>query len=694
MVINYSHIQTIIILISLIVGYTVWTYNAKSHLNRILASIVVCLVLIEISLFLFLRVRDNPKYIYPSIVIGSLGISFFPTSFYTLSLYYPIKRNIKLKILYILYSVAFILSIIIIFTFPKSYAISNAKILNKILHLSFRNLPVFSLVSYSVLTFFTLVLLILAAKNFIICFKCDAIPYEKRTIQLLVIFGIPLAFFLSIVSIINYFFYIPFPWLGFIIIAFTFFIVILVFRFHLIDIRRFLYGVFFYPALIAALVFIYIYLIVRNQKSIAKFFMMPETITFVLEVFILYLIVMSIVRVFRPALTQPLISNAIKPIDIEALESISYATSLRELYKRLKMIFKNYFKINSFVFLIRDESSGLFKLVGTDSTPFKIRESDELIQKLKYFKRGVSIEELLIHLNDRNIIKDIYSEGLDLVVPILKGDQIIGLLFLPKPSIFRRWSYDDIASLNYLRILLPSLIARCKIYETEKEIERHQYRMEQMMVVGEMASDIAHEIRNPLSIIETSIETIMNSQIGEKEKERMLEYIQEETEKINIMLNKLLGLNFSHKPVFKNVDLYDLLNNLKDFLKYKLKDNNITLNLKCDGKIMFNSDPNMLNHIFLNLILNSIEAMKEGGTINIDCKDTGTNIKVYISDTGPGIPDRIRDKIFEPFFTTKHKGSGLGLAVTKKIVESLYGTIQLEPRKRGACFKIAIQKVD
>ena len=694
MAINYSHIQTVIILLSLIIGYTVWTYNARSYLNRILAFIVVCLVLIEISLFLFLRINENINYIYPSIVIGSLGISFFPTSFYTLSLYYPIKREIKPKRLYFLYSLAFLISMIIIFTFPKAHVLSSTKILNRLVYLSFENMPIISIGTYSLLTFFTLILLIFATKNFIVCFKCDAIPYERKTIQLLIIFGIPLAFFLSVVSIINYFFNIPFPWLGFIIVAFTLFVVILVFRFHLIDIRRFIYGVFFYPALIAILVFIYIYLILKNQKIIAHFFMMPETITFILEVFIIYLVVMSIVRFFRPALKQPIISTTIKPIDIDALESLSYAISLDNLYKRLKTIFKKYFRIDSFIFLIKEESSEVLKQIGSDPLSFKLKYNDEIIQKLSYFKRGVPIEELLIHLNDRNIIKDIYLEGLDLIIPIFKENQIIAVLLLPRPGFFRRWSYDDIASLNFLRVLLPSLIARCEMYETEKEIERHQFRMEQMMVVGEMASDIAHEIRNPLSIIETSVETILNSRINEKEKGRMLQYIQEETERINIMLNKLLSINFSKKPVFTKIDLYNLLINLIDFLKYKLKDSNVSVNIHCNGKIIFNSDLNMLNHIFLNLILNSIEAMKTGGFVDINCREEGSNVEILVSDNGPGIPDRIKDKIFEPFFTTKHKGSGLGLAVTKKIVENLYGTIRLEPKKKGACFKIIIPKIE
>lgn len=686
--INYSHIQTIIILLSLIIGYTVWTYNAKSYLNRILAIIVLCLVLIEISLFLFLRINENENYIYPSIIIGSLGISFFPTSLYTLSLYYPVKREVKKGRLYFLYMLDLLLAVIIVFTFPRSDALNQSKVLNRLLYLSFENMPLVSLISYSFLTFYTLILLILAVRNFIICFRCDAIPYERRTVQLLIIVGLPLAFFLSIVSIINYFFYIPFPWLGFIIVAFTFFLVILIFRFHLIDIRRFIYGVFFYPALIATLVFIYVYLIVRNQKRIAEFLLMPETITFVLEVFILYLVVMSIVRFFRPALRQPIVSNILKPIEIEALESLSYATSLEDLYNRLTGILKDYFKIDSFVFLLKDRSTGLFSCIGADSVSLNLREDHELVQKLKVFRRGVTIEELLIHLNNREIIKSIYLGGFDLIMPIFREDQIISILLLPRPNLFRRWSYDDIASLNFLKVLLPSLIARCRVYEAEKELERHQYRMEQFMVIGEMASEIAHEIRNPLSIISTSVETLINADISEKEKKMMLGYIQDEVDRMNILVNRLLSINFVKKVEVRKFNLYRVLERLRDFLKYRLRDADIELELDADRDMVVNLDENMLFQILLNLILNSIEAIKKSGRIIIHVVRKSNELEIGVEDTGPGIPVEIREKIFEPFFTTKKKGSGLGLTVTKRLVESLYGRIELVDRGRGAFFKI------
>jgi len=104
----YFHIQVIIFLFNLTLGYVVWTYNAKSNLNRILTLIIVCILLIDISLLFYLRMEGR-RLLIATITLGSLGISFFAPFFYTLSLYYPVKRVVKRKYTITIYSVAFTL---------------------------------------------------------------------------------------------------------------------------------------------------------------------------------------------------------------------------------------------------------------------------------------------------------------------------------------------------------------------------------------------------------------------------------------------------------------------------------------------------------------------------------------------------------------------------------------------------------
>ena len=110
MELTYSHIQTVIILINITVGYVVWTYNSKSYLNRILAFIILCILFIDLSFLFYLKI-EGERYLRTTIILGSLGISFFPPLFYTLSLYYPIKKGFKSGHLCMVYGIALILSV-------------------------------------------------------------------------------------------------------------------------------------------------------------------------------------------------------------------------------------------------------------------------------------------------------------------------------------------------------------------------------------------------------------------------------------------------------------------------------------------------------------------------------------------------------------------------------------------------------
>jgi len=691
MTFNYSHVQIIIILISLILGYVVWTYNSKSYLNKILTLIIICILLIEMSHFFYLR-REETPYLHATIILGSLGISFFSPFFYILSLYYPIKKNFKMRDLIVVYSLALVFSLFIIVSFPKSYMINQVQLPINLKDISLKELPLLFVLLYFLLTSFSLILLILATRNLFFCFQSKLIPYEKRTVLLLIIVGVPFAFLLSVVSVINYFFSIPFPWIEFFFGAFTLFIVVLIFRFHLIDFKRFIFGLIFYPSLIAILVFIYITLIVKNQHKIAQILMLKGSVVFILEVFIIYMIITTITRLLRNYLARRkvFLTSLSSVGNIESLEYLSYATTLKDLARRLVETFRKHSKIETLYLLHLNGESDLLTSVNSSSQPLEISVNDEIITALTKLNRGVTLEELLIHLNSRDSIKKLYNMGVNLILPIAREKEIIALLLLPMPGFLQRWSYDDINALNFLKIAIPSLIGRCVMYENERELEKHQYRMEQLMVMGEMASGIAHEIRNPLSIIATSVETIVKGDVSEDEKRLMLQYIQEETNRINILANKLLGINFVRNPNFSSVDLGQIIVKLKNFLAYKLKDSNIQLVIHKGKEIVLYSDADTLFQIFLNLVLNAIEALKKSGRIAIDYIKKSSVVEIFVSDNGPGIPPSLRNKIFEPFFTTKKKGSGLGLTVTKKLVESLFGTIELTNAEGGACFKLSL----
>jgi len=680
MTLNYIHIQTIIILLNLTLGYIVWTYNSKSNLNRILTLIILCILLIDVSLLFNLKTGEQ-KYFRATIVLGSLGLSFF----------YPIEKTFRRGHLFALYGISLLFSGLIIFSFPVYYIAEKIVIPSDIQNISLKKLP-FAFVSlYFLLSSYSIVLLVLTTRNLTRSFREDIIPYEKLTVKLLVIIGLPLAYLISLVSVINYFFYIPFPWIGFLLAAFTFFVVLLIFRFHLVDVKRLINGVIFFPSLIAILVFIYIFFILKNQQKIASAFTLPTSVTLVIEVFVIYMMVST----FRRLLNIPFLRKSFarvsgwRTVDTESLTYLSYARTLKGLSRRIKTVFHLYNKSEDAHLLLLDADRNEYRCVEQSDLPV-LKKSSDLIKVLKQLDRGITLEELLLFINKRREIRSFHEAGVDLFIPVNSGDEIIALVLLPKKGIFQRWSYEDIASLDYIRVILPSLIDRCIMYESEREIEKHQYRMEQLMVMGQMSSGLAHEIRNPLSIISTSVETMMREDIDETDKKKMLRYIQEEADRINVLATKMLSIDFQKKPEYEKIDIVAFFHRLKDFLRFKLKECNISFEILNEQPYFFISDSTILFQALLNLVLNSIEAIGEDGTIKLDYKYDESGISIFVCDNGPGIPPRARDKIFDPLFTTKKKGTGLGLTVTKKLLENLFGSIVLLPSKKGASFKCTI----
>jgi signal transduction histidine kinase len=691
MALNYFHVQTVVVLLNLTLGYVVWTYNARSYLNRILTLIIVCVLLIHVSLLLNLRVDELP-FQMPTIVSGSLGISFFPPLLYTLSLYYPVKRRFKSSSLYVLFGIALVLSGLIIATFPREYIANKLELSSRIREVSLGELPLLFLIQYFLLTSYSVLLLVLATRSFLLSLKGEIIPFERVTVRLLVTVGLPLAYLLSLASVMTYFFIVPFTWVGILLAVFTAFVVVLVFRFHLVDLKRLINGILFFPALIAILVFVYIFFIVRNQGLIARALSLPESITLILEVFIIYLGVSTLRRGLNFTWLRRLFSGVLSSAqsDTEPLEYLAYARTLQELDLRLRTAFSTYYHVEGAALLLRDREENRFRPADPRRGGPVLHGSGELAGVLAELDRGVTVEELLILMNHRQELARLHEAGFNLVIPVMRRGDITALILVPRRGLLQRWSGEDIAALNFMRTTLPSLIDRCAMYENEKELEKHQYRMEQLMVMAQMASGLAHEIRNPLSIISTSVETIMRDGVCEKDRNKMLRYIQEEAGRINVLANKLLSIKFQKKPELEHVDLDRLMERLKVFLKYKLKDGNVELRAEPGRPSTLYTDPTILFQALLNLVLNAIEALPEGGTVTVSSTTDGASCSICVQDDGPGIPPNIRSHIFEPFFTTKKQGSGLGLTITRNLIESLFGSIELITSDREACFRVTL----
>jgi two-component system sensor histidine kinase AtoS len=217
------------------------------------------------------------------------------------------------------------------------------------------------------------------------------------------------------------------------------------------------------------------------------------------------------------------------------------------------------------------------------------------------------------------------------------------------------------------------------------KVEEALQRAEQMKIVGEWAAGLAHEIKNPLAGIKASVEVLLNDlNISADDRAIVLRSVGE-IKRIEKLLKNLLNFAKPPKLELMAVDMNTLLDQTIDIsLKHPFlsSDSSIEINISKDydkNIPLVQADPMQLHQVFLNLLFNAIEAMPDGGELNLKSRydRNEESVKIEVSDTGIGIDPKMIDDIFKPLFSTKSKGTGFGLAISRRIVEDYGGKISV-----------------
>ncbi|MFQ5543298.1 MAG: ATP-binding protein [Nitrospiria bacterium] len=236
----------------------------------------------------------------------------------------------------------------------------------------------------------------------------------------------------------------------------------------------------------------------------------------------------------------------------------------------------------------------------------------------------------------------------------------------------------------------------------ERNDENNQLREEaarnhRLSAVGEMAARMAHELRNPLGSIEL-FSSLISQALSDKfpqdtEKKEWTDHLSACVSAMNFAITNFLLFTRKPEPHLKAHDLKKLIRGVHPFLIHMLEQNRIQYveeSERLDG--FFNTDENLLRQILMNLCLNAIDAMPQGGRLVINTiteRNLQNGITITISDSGTGISEKVLPQIFDPFFTTRNKGTGLGLAIAQNAVSALQGTIQVKSIvNQGTCFII------
>jgi len=212
-------------------------------------------------------------------------------------------------------------------------------------------------------------------------------------------------------------------------------------------------------------------------------------------------------------------------------------------------------------------------------------------------------------------------------------------------------------------------------------LEKQVQQREKLHAMGELASGVAHEVRNPLNTINMIAQRFdkeYTPKVNSEEFDKLTKILRTESERVNNIVRQFLSFARPPKLNLGEVSSKDFLEEIRNFAEVIVKPQGITfaLNYISDEKLMI--DKEQMKQVFLNIIKNSVEATGDGGKISLDYNfEKGKHIFV-LTDSGAGIPEDIKDKIFNLYFTTKATGTGLGLSIVQQIVSQHNGIIKVE----------------
>ena len=216
---------------------------------------------------------------------------------------------------------------------------------------------------------------------------------------------------------------------------------------------------------------------------------------------------------------------------------------------------------------------------------------------------------------------------------------------------------------------------------------------ERLAALGELSASIAHEVRNPLGVIFNSVGSLRRILKAEGDVALLLDIVGEEADRLNRMVGDLLDYSRPVQPALQPVPLRPLLEEALSAARKQMgaAADQVRARLQVSGDATtVRADERLLRQALVNLFLNAYQAMPRGGQLEVQAALANGAAEIIINDTGPGIPAEIADRVFLPFFTTKATGTGLGLAVVKRIVEGHGGAIRLGSTSAGAEFRLRL----
>jgi len=351
-------------------------------------------------------------------------------------------------------------------------------------------------------------------------------------------------------------------------------------------------------------------------------------------------------------------------------------------------------------------------VLDNEENKFKVRasyglngEKDGLMfQKQDFFfrwleeKNNVVIREEIEEINyfDQRIAlidSRMKEMGSEICLPLVHENHLIGIINLSYKKSGHLFSYKDIELLKALSNQASVALENARLYEMLKRSKIHMRRVDRLASLGTLTAGLAHEIRNPLVSIKTFLQLLPERFDDEEFRTYFLNLTVDEVERISSLLTELLDFARPSEPNFQMADINEIMEKVVLLADKEISKKSLVVNKQYNIDLpKVEVDSSQMKQVFLNILLNSVQASSERSEIFIETRflDMGDKfVQVIVRDKGEGISEKDIENIFTPFFTTKAGGSGLGLSISHQIVQEHRGTINVKSQLgEGSIFTI------
>jgi signal transduction histidine kinase len=674
--------------------------NPKSMAHRLFACFVLSFATWNIGEVIMIN-SINPVHAVFGVRVIFAGLTFAPLFFLHFSFVFPFKRESRWARGWRLFSLYLIpVAILVTFFLTFQIDIERFKELKSVFYYGLLfDEPLIFLVFIGLGSFFWGFCTFWGIKNLIQSLRATRILRQKLQIEYLIFGIVTMVIAGMVINLLNYFFKLEWP-IFFLaslysLLVSLFFAIALI-RYRLLDIHLIIRGGIVYSTVSGFILAIYI-LIIKNigeaisRKAYGKSLLVESAL--ILALVFLFLpfqrkagdwidrfFYMERVR-FRTKLS-------------EFSRTLTELVDLGEVAKTTVEFITQTFHVDPIAFFsFRNEADEYHPISGAPiHGEMRYSSRHPFVKRLESHGRPVDLEHLRETGGDREGIDDLIGKGWVAVAPFFLKEKLLGFILLGRKRSQKDYTVEELELLGAFSSQAALAVSRALIYRDMSFKDKQIMQAEKMAAIGELAAGIAHEIRNPLGIITGSAETLRKR--GEKKiREEMINYILEESGRINRLINTFLDFARPKEPKLVSCDLREMLEKTLLLLSPQAHTLGVEIKKEIPEKPLWISiDPDQMRQAFTNLGVNALEAMPQGGVLRVTVVENAkSRVLVRFNDTGKGIPEEARTKVFDPFFTTKEGGTGLGLSIAHQIITQHGGDIRLEGgNERGSTFSITL----